>query len=381
MKWDGTTFAGPRGTRPGEIDKLMELVDGIFASNWPVRMRGRFPALFSEENLDNCRIILDGGRPVSHVGYLVRDAVIAGPPIRIASIGAVCTHPDYRKRHLASAILDDCEQRMREQGVDVVFISGTLNIYLRRGARMVGEQFEYELTREVGSTLADGSMEVRPAGVEDIPILAALYNSKLVYHSRSNRDWQRWLEWKLCEKGIATPLVGYLGGKPIAYVAHVDKSRQADDISFACEWAGQASDILKVLASILVSSKRDHVKFTVDSIEDPVLTQALQDAGIEGKEAELWRTVKVLRPWALFEKLRPHLAEPASGIKVTNVGEGARLELESEVLDLAVEEVARAFFSDPTGELPQKFASAGKLGRALLDTFPLPLPRYGYNYI
>ena len=129
MNLSSADYEGPRGTKPEEADKLMELVDSVFASNWPVRMRGRFPVLFSNENLENCRIIVHDGKPVSHVGYLVRDAVIAGPTIRIASIGAVCTHPDYRKQHLASRLLDDCERRMREQGVDVIYICTPTNLH------------------------------------------------------------------------------------------------------------------------------------------------------------------------------------------------------------------------------------------------------------
>ena len=373
-------FEGPRGTRPDETKRVIELVNRVFRGDVEGDMYGRFPVLFGDENLGNCRIVLDGGRPVSHIAYLPRQAVIGGPTISVACMGAVCTDEEYRGRGIASRILDDCERRMQEQGVDVVIISGGRGLYLRWGARTVGERHEYRITREDAPALADDSMTVRPGGPDDTPVLAALYDTNPVRFVRSQEDWHTWLTAGRCSNAAGCPMIGHIDGKAVAYVVHNYENIRRELISGAGEWAGEPQHVAGILAVLATERERDHVEVSADPIPDGRLVRVLDDAGIHRKVTHFGATVRVLRPSALFEKLRARLDPPACDVRMTDVGGGARLELGAAELALSAEDVARAFFGDPEGAVPKKFDAAGALRRAMLDTFPLPLPHYGYNY-
>lgn len=371
---------GPRGTRHHDLQQVMSLINRVFGADKFGDMYRRFPVLFADENLENCRIILDGGRPVSHVGYLVRDAVLNGPTVRLACIGAVCTLEEYRGRQLASTVLADCERRMREQAVDLVFISGGIGLYKRRGARTVSRQQTCAITAADTAALAGAPVEVSPAGPADLATLAALYDTNPVRHVRSETDWTRWLRLGRCENGPGAPYVARTGGQPVAYVVHRHANLELKPISDAVEWAGRPADVAAILPALLSPAARDKVQVTLDAVTDADLLEHLRAAGARLEPANWGRTVKVLRPAALFEKLRPHLPSPACDTRVTDVGEGARLELGSDAVDVPVEQLARLFFGDPEGAVPMVLRSAGRLGEALLRAFPFPLPRYGYNY-
>jgi predicted N-acetyltransferase YhbS len=370
---------GPRAVRPEELSATLELIDSVFS---PDRrdMGRRFPRIFHEDNRENCRVILDRGQPVAHVVYLPRDAAIGGPTIRTACIGAVCTAPSHRGRGLASALLDDCERRLRAAGADVMLISGARGLYLRRGARTVGRIHRYELGPDRLRPLARPGLDIRRAGPDDAAALAALYAARPVHFERTASDWAAWLEAGRCENFRATPWLAFDGGTVAAYLAHSDRGHKGEPISRASEWAGEPGAVATLLARAARRSELGLVEIRIDPVADRPLAVLFARADLPHEVTHNSRTVKVLRPSALFDKVRPHLAGPAGEVAVEDVDEGARLRLSSETLTLGVDEVARVIFGDPGGEVSAKLGNAGALGEALAGRLPFPLPRYGYNY-
>ncbi len=380
MNVDGQSLEGPRGVRRDELSKAMQLVNHVFASGDEEDMYLRFPVLFADENLENCRVLFDRGRPGSHAAYIVRDAVVGGPTLSLALLGSVCTHEDYREHRLASTVLDDCERRMRSQGVDAVIISGALGLYLRRGARTVSEQYRFTITSMAAAAFTDASLEIRPGSTEDAAVMAALYDSEPVRFVRSRTDWEKLLGKERHASCPSRPHIGYVRRKPVAYVVAENREECQTPASHVDEWAGDTADLMKTVAAVSRLPGRDPIEMAVDREADAALVRTLTEAGIARAPADFGRTVKVLRPAAMFDKLRPYLTLPARDIKVAEVGEGAKLGLDGDVLTLAVEELSRAFFGDPEGVLTDKFEAAGKVGRAMRQNFPAPLPRYGYNF-
>ena len=78
-----------RGCRPEELDALNTLTNRIFRGDQPGNMRAEYPLLFSEANCEQLRVVERDGRLVAHVGICIRDALILGARVRVASIGAV----------------------------------------------------------------------------------------------------------------------------------------------------------------------------------------------------------------------------------------------------------------------------------------------------
>lgn len=373
------TVEGPRPARLDEREALRGLVNSVFRSGGRGDMFGQFPVLYADENLENCRVILVDGQPVSHVGCIVRDVVLGGPVASVACLGSICTREDCRGRGFSSTLLDGCERTLRDRGVDLVLISGDRGLYLRRGARTVGRELRYEVTRQAATRIPTIIEETVQGGIAEASTLSQLYASKSVRFVRTDDDWRRWLSAGRCENGTLAPLIGVSGGGAVAYVVHNCTSPRQEKVHTA-EWAGTPAAIAGLIGLLAGTLDIGYVEVIADSIGDAGLIRLLDDIGLTGIATTSDRTVKVLRPSALFEKFRPHLGPDARDMRVTDVGEGMRLSLGRDAIELSVEEVARAFFGDPDNMLPTKIRSAGALGEMLSRSLPFPLPRYGYNF-
>jgi GNAT superfamily N-acetyltransferase len=386
---DPAHLEGPLGARPEDGPALLALINRVFTRNGSNDMGGRFPVLWGPDNLENCRIFVEGDRPVAHVGTIARDAVLGGPRTRISCVGCVGTDPDYRGHGLATRLLDDAETRMRHGGVDIVMISGGRGLYKRRGARAVGRWRRFTLSADAVAAFADHSLEVRLASPYDAPTLAGLYQTKPARFERTLDDWTAHLSSGQCECSTAVAFLGLRDGRPAAYIAHKAWGKLSNPISDLGEWAGPAGDVLALAAAAVERAGRPEIEIKLDPAADPDLAVRVAERAGEGEACSHGATFKVLRPAALYEACRPHLSGPARTIGVSEfetpsedggVNVGAGFELGGTSIELPVEQVARLFFGDPGGDLDERLRAAGDVGAALLDAFPFPVPRYGYSY-
>src|SRR5262249_37944460 len=115
-----------RACRIEERDALLALVNRVFDDMGD--MGAAFPLLFGLENLEGLRVVTGEKGPVSHVGVCIREVVILGVRLTVASIGAVCTDPTHRGRGLASALMADARRYAQEQGASLMLISGGRNL-------------------------------------------------------------------------------------------------------------------------------------------------------------------------------------------------------------------------------------------------------------
>jgi len=137
---------GPRAAKPGELAEIIRLANSIFLPNHPMMMRDLFPQLFSEDNLENLRVISYDGKIISHVGIWEGDLLIYGCWFKVGMIGSVCTHPKYRGRGFASTLVKDALSKMMKDDVDFTLVSGFRNLYIRAGCVEAGRIYTYEIS-------------------------------------------------------------------------------------------------------------------------------------------------------------------------------------------------------------------------------------------
>ena len=85
---------GPRAARISELPLVEKLSNAVFKGaedEAGQSMFEQFPELFSVENIENIRVILEDGIPVSNMNYVIRPVSIHGCTIKVASLGAVAT--------------------------------------------------------------------------------------------------------------------------------------------------------------------------------------------------------------------------------------------------------------------------------------------------
>lgn len=372
---------GPRALARAERPALLDLVGRVFRPE----MRDDYAPLYADANLDNCRAVFDGPRPVSFIAYRAFEARLGGARVRLACLGSVATDPDYRGRGLATRVLEDCEARMVASGVHGVLISGARTLYTRQGARRVGRWTHFRVTPAEAGRLAASGIEVAPAR-KRADALEALNAEEPVAWVRSSGHWAGELATGVCENHPATPYLVLKGGRPAAYlVVHATRGEAEKAENRVCEWAGPRALVAGALARVAKLQPVACFQIKVPG-HDATMRAALEGAGLAGEAAPGQYTLKVLDPAALWRAALPLARERAGGL-ADEVGVRLALNgrfefrLGPDALALDWDALPRAFFGDADGADREWFASAGRLGEALARALPLPCLRYGYNYV
>lgn len=135
----------PRSAKPEEFESVINLINKVFRDlrGHKSTMQQEFPLLLNKNNVDNMIVISKDDKIVSDVNYFIQDVTIQGNDIKVAAIGAVCTDPDYEGNRYSSTILDYVEEKMFNDGVDMVSISGTRTLYTRRNCSLVKNCYKY----------------------------------------------------------------------------------------------------------------------------------------------------------------------------------------------------------------------------------------------
>ena len=134
---------GPRACLPEEDVEIVDLINVLFREGTGQDVRTDYPLVYDPAMLSNRRIIKLDGKVVAHVPVLEREVVSGQDRFPIALISATLTHPDYRRRGLATRCLMDCVRIMDENGwpVSVLWTAeATFPFYQNSGWEAVSSQ-------------------------------------------------------------------------------------------------------------------------------------------------------------------------------------------------------------------------------------------------
>ena len=182
------TIDGPRGARSADLPSLRALTNLVMREG----LVDQFAQLFHPANYENLRICAADGRCVCHVGMTLQNAVLLGCEIRVACIGGVCTHPDYRQQGLASACFDDTVRRARAEGVDLMIVSGDRNLYRMRGCVHVGADSVFTVAAGAeppGIHQLSAGVTVERMEPGELPLVEACYGAETVRFVRTSEDY------------------------------------------------------------------------------------------------------------------------------------------------------------------------------------------------
>jgi len=377
-----TDYEGPRGTRKEELPALLELAGSIFG---PPFSQTTGVLLFREDNLENLRIMLHRGRPVSHVGLAEFDLYMHGCQVKVGCVGFVCTHPDYRGQGLASRLLEDAWEKLRADGVDFSLISGSRGLYRRAGCAECGPTYAFVIPPAESLSARPSAQMITGDPRPYLEEMLRLYLAEPVHFSRSREQLQAVANlWpQIREKAAFALLEGraYLVGMVNQWTNGSAESSSTLDV---VEYAGDRR-VFGRWASKIGATFSLPLRFFVPTWDEE-LRGELARAGEQRRFCNSPEgTVKILALQQLMSELRPFW-EPRLGtncadrIRFSQQGEQAQIALGQENLLLEGREIAELVFK--TAEAKEDaLRGSGSLGEALARIFPLPRPRYGLNYI
>lgn len=192
------------------------------------------------------RVALDGGRLIHHWGvwgYLMR---LEATQLKVAGIGAVVTHPDYRKQGVMHEAAQSSFDAMLRDGYDLSILRG--RHYVKMGYARAWNYVTYRMKPDELPALELRS-PYRPLGAEQVGDMDALYNQthadftgaavRPTYRKRSSEDIgaQAWFD-------ADGNLTGYVRAVP---------SEEDPKVLQCLEAAGDPQQALAVLADLLKS--------------------------------------------------------------------------------------------------------------------------------
>lgn len=100
---------------------------------------------FFSKQLNQSLGAFDGDRLVSFIGLVPSKMVIGEAELNTFSIGAVCTHPDYRGQGISTAILKEVYDYIDQARASLLFVSGDRGLYKRNHCYHFGRVYNYEI--------------------------------------------------------------------------------------------------------------------------------------------------------------------------------------------------------------------------------------------
>lgn len=319
-----------RRARPEDVEEIINLANLVFrprSSGLTPSMGLQYPFFLSAQNAENLFVAEDGGRIVAHNGIMKNTVQINGHKISMASMGAVCTHPDYRGQGIATQLLLEVLSALRDEGIALLTISGDRGLYMRNGADYTSLKKTFVLTRDSDKAEAVKSQCELPEALAIVyhqktigtiaDEMAELYQKEPVRYSRPK--WQFPTLIKAAPGVNDVPYPPYMaagtlriGGCLTAYVLGYIKESKFQ----VMEYAGERLAVGRLLHQLLTDLEVDKVTVDVPA-HDCQLTAYLEACGHRGEPKPYPFTFVVTNAETLWNQVQPVIQERIriSGLK------------------------------------------------------------------
>jgi GNAT superfamily N-acetyltransferase len=340
------------------------------------------------------QVIAYQGEPISLIGTFHSKVSVYGSPLRIGSIGGVCTHPNTQGQGLATRLLEHCTRRLAEEGARLILISGMRGLYTHAG-NVTAQDFEYVALKPGQLQPGAGDLSIRPATAADAALCARIYQAEPVHFvrrvTRFAEHFDRREEFLKGDDWIVE-----LGGLPVAYCftrlpwGHTREQGVREVVEYAGSRVALAGSLAQAMAGLNLRELRLAVPW-----QDTDFSRLLREQGVAGNRIPMpEHTMRIinfpglmadLRPYMqarLPENLRPGLRFEQQGLALSEV-EGDRYAIVSGRERL---ELDGAAMTQRVMGLPQEMAgeaasqAAGRLDEIISTLFPLPSFLPGLNY-
>ncbi|MNO21660.1 hypothetical protein D3C76_114360 [compost metagenome] len=369
-----------------ELKKAAELSDLVFRDNGQTSMAAKFPGIFSGSFMSSPGVFEDG-QLVAFAGLVPGFVQMGGVSVPVFSLGSVCTHPEFRGKGYANAILQRVFDHIDRSGGSILLVSGTLDIYIRQGCHTFGAVRSYllSLENEVLRKAAAGPASIREAEESDWFELQRLAENRDVRYERSLYELATLVRaeaiadiYKLKQKIY----VAELDGRLLAYVIIAVRDKLKTEAGpLVIEWGGAPEAVLQAISRAIAENEISELKLPVPWHETEMIEALGNSAYLEAPNTG---TVKIVNPARLWLQIHPYLQqkcpEALSGVQLHNAAGqagAAVLTVNGTAVHLSAKELISLFFDTGTQlELPAE-------GREQLkQLFPVPLPyASGLNFV
>jgi len=377
-------FDGPRTLRPQELNAARELSALCFGhSTFQDLPSGRYRPT-REQTVE---VISHSGAPVCQMGLTYSQLSVCGSRFLVASVGGVCTHPDFRGMGLATRLLGHCLGRMADGGTRLVLVSGARGLYQRAGCTPA-QVFESIVLRRGQLSRGASDVTVRPADRSDADLCARLHQMEPVHFVRRVEGFRQAID--STDGGPAGDnWIVEAEGRPVTYVflrtpwSHRPEDR-VRELVLQGEWSGSRTALVAALPHLMDRLDLGEL-WLAAPWQDADLRQLLHGQGVHGTSSTLFgHTMRILDYPALMGDLRGYVTSRLTsaqrcGLVFDQEGDSYTIARGSDRLVLDGAGMTRLVLGTPVDSEKPWPALAGDLGAIVAGLFPLPSLPPGLN--
>jgi len=321
-----TQLDGPRALRPEEHAATLRFINSVFRPEDPGTMEIEYPHVLGEDNIENMRVILDGGEVVSHTSIHYSTLRSRDFAFKLGGISAVGTHPAYRCRGLAGSVMRDCIEVMRERGCHLSFLwTDRHDFYRNVGYEPSGS---FCLFKPAPSTLsgAPKDSKIVPYSPDRLPEIIEIHDREPLRTERTAKVYETYFSLLRIQTLLA------LRDDKLSAYAVMGKGR--DLRGFMHDWGGEPRDLLRLAGEMAELSGTGEIYVLAPAHENG-FTSFLTDMNVPGAFMKLVM-LRVIDVDGLSSIVSEHvsdrlgmdfrIAQDSKGVKLTVGREEAYIE-------------------------------------------------------
>ncbi len=239
---------GPRNPTPKEYASLLYFLSQAYGFS-DLRWFENDTSFFYGTRPDQLKtkwVLKSGDQFASHVGIFPFTAVVDGRPLKVAGIGSVATHPNFRKRGLMTRLMKHVDGQMAKDGYDLSILWGNRARYNHFGFERGVFQDRFAFNRKFFKPLPMGK-QIRPVKPSDWNAIHKLFQ-KHPFNTERSVEYLKALHRRF-DRGLPDPIwVMEKSGKVIAYVIVFKSNEGGYELA---EWGGEAKPVVDLLSSVL----------------------------------------------------------------------------------------------------------------------------------
>ena len=185
-----------RLVRKEEFEELMGLMNTSFGF---VEEEAKFeyilPKLYFKDNKNMIHYgVFENGKMVASVGLYFMTFVSKYGTLKAGCVGAVSTHPDYRKKGYFSMTIKKVIKYAKNHHFDILFLGGNRFRYNHFGFENAGRKLVFNISRRTKQVLKSEEYEVVKLDKNnnaDINACLSLYNKQLIHSQRTSANFYK----------------------------------------------------------------------------------------------------------------------------------------------------------------------------------------------
>jgi predicted acetyltransferase len=239
--------------------------------------------------------------------------VVDGRSLKVAGIGSVATHPNFRKRGLMTRLMKYVDGQMVKEGYDLSILWGDRSRYGHFDYERGLFQDRFCFNRKFLKPLTLGK-NIRPVKPTDWNAIHKLFG-KHPFHTARHLDYFKALHRRF-DRGLPDPIwVMEKSGKVIAYVIVFKSNEGGYELA---EWGGEAKPVVDLLASVLPKPSMGNVWATIYPGCD-LYQWALQHHETQIKTTQT-NMIKIFNLGRVLKAFEPQLQKRYENHAVRNLG-------------------------------------------------------------